>query len=226
MRFAPVQVHMNQIRVLIADDHDLFREGLRMLLAQDRGIMVVGEATDGFKALSLTESLQPDILLLDVRMPELGGLEVLPKIRATCPMTKVLILSGFPEDEFIASALELGAKGFLLKTLTHKDLLKAIHATYAGELWAERKVLAAVFETMLYRLKGPSLRRPDPRQPLTEREQEIVEHVIQGMTNKEVATQLGISDATVKTHMTNIFSKLKISRRLQLLLRQIVSRTD
>src|SRR3990172_5773513 len=88
---------MNQIRVLIADDHDLFREGLRMLLAQDRGIMVVGEATDGLTALSLTESLQPDILLLDVRMPELGGLEALPKLRAKCPLTKVLILSGFPD---------------------------------------------------------------------------------------------------------------------------------
>jgi len=226
MRFAPVQVHMNQIRVLIADDHDLFREGLRMLLAQDRGIMVVGEATDGLQALSLTESLQPDILLLDVRMPELDGLEALPKIRANCPMTKVLVLSGFPEDEFIARALELGAKGYLLKTLSHKDLLKAIHATHAGELWAERKVLAAVFETMVHRLNGPHLRLPDLRQPLTEREQEIVKHVVQGMTNKEVATQLGISDHTVKTHMTNIFSKLKVSRRLQLLLRQIVSRTD
>ena len=217
---------MYQITVLIADDHDLFREGLRMLLAQDRGIMVVGEATDGLKALSLTKSLQPDILLLDVRMPELDGLEALPRIRATCPMTKVLVLSGFPEDEFIARALELGAKGYLLKTLTHKDLLKAIHATHAGELWAERKVLAAVFETMVHKLRGPSLCQPDLRQPLTEREQEIVKHVIQGMTNKEVATQLGISDATVKTHMTNIFSKLKVSRRLQLLLRQIVSRTD
>ena len=217
---------MNQIRVLIADDHDLFREGLRMLLAQDRGIMVVGEATDGLKALSLTKSLQPDILLLDVRMPELGGLEALPKIRATCPMTKVLILSGFPEDELIARALELGAKGYLLKTLTHKDLLKAIHATNAGELWAERKVLAAVFETMVHKLNGPVLRLPDLRERLTEREQQIVKYVIQGMMNKEVATHLGISDATVKTHLSNIFRKLKVSRRLQLLLRQITERTD
>jgi DNA-binding NarL/FixJ family response regulator len=218
---------MKQITVLIADDHDLFREGLRMLLAQDRGIMVVGEATDGLQALSLTESLQPDILLLDVRMPELGGLEALPKIRATCPMTKVLILSGFPEDELIARALELGAKGYLLKTLTHKDLLKAIRATHAGELWAERKVLASVFETMLHsRLNGPSLRLPDLRERLTEREQQIVKYVIQGMMNKEVATHLGISDATVKTHLSNIFRKLKVSRRLQLLLRQITERTD
>jgi len=212
--------------VLIADDHGLFREGLRMLLAQDRGIMVVGEATDGLEALSLTKSLQPDILLLDVRMPEVGGLEVLPKIRANCPMTKVLILSGFPEDGFIASALELGAKGYLLKTLCHKELLKAIHATHAGELWAERKVLAAVFETMLQKWNGPVLRLPDLRQHLTEREQEVVKYVIQGMMNKEVAAQLGISNATVKTHLKNIFSKLKVSRRLQLLLRQIAEQTD
>jgi len=217
---------MKPITVLIADDHALYREGLRMLLAQDRGIMVVGEATDGLKALSLTKSLQPDILLLDVRMPELDGLEALPKIRENSPRTKVLVLSGFREDEFIARALELGAKGYLLKTLTHKDILKAIHATHAGELWAERKVLAAVFETMVHsRLNGPHLRLPDLRQHLTEREQEIVKYVIQGLMNKEVAAQLGISDATVKTHLRNIFSKLKVSRRLQLLLHRIVDRT-
>ncbi len=217
---------MNQITVLIADDHALFREGLRMLLAQDNSIMVVGEAGDGLQALSLTDSLQPDILLLDIRMPEVGGLEVLPRIRAKCPMTKVLILSGFPEDELVSKALELGAKGYLLKTLTHKDLLKAIHAAYAGEIWAERRVLTQILDNLrkkVHDLHGPLA---ETRESLTDREQEVVTWVMQGKTNKEIAAQLGISESTVKTHVSNIFSKLRVSRRLQLLLYRIADHTE
>ncbi len=217
---------MHQITVLIADDHALFREGLRMLLAQDHNIMVVGEAADGLQALSLADSLQPDILLLDIRMPEVGGLEALPRIRAKCPMTKILILSGFPEDELISKALEMGAKGYLLKTLTHKDLLKAIHATYAGEIWAERRVLTHILESLRKRVRD--LHRPlaETRETLTDREQEVVTWVMQGKTNKEIASQLGISESTVKTHVSNIFSKLRVSRRLQLLLYRIVDHTE
>ena len=102
---------MHQITLLIADDHALFREGLRMLLAQEQDIRVVGEATDGQQALNLVEALQPDILLLDVKMPQVDGLKALPKIRAKSPRTKVLILSGFPDDEFITEGLQHGAKG-------------------------------------------------------------------------------------------------------------------
>ncbi len=192
-----------------------------MLLAQDNRIMVVGEAEDGLQALSLTEYLQPDILLLDVQMPEVGGLEILPKLRAKCPLTKVLILSGFPEDELRTRALELGARGYLLKTLTHKDLLKAIHAAYAGEIWAERRVLTQILDNLrkkVHDLYGPLA---ETRESLTNREQEVVTWVMQGKTNKEIAAQLGISESTVKTHVSNIFSKLRISRRLQLLLHRI-----
>jgi|SRR3990172_3791152 len=214
-----------QITVLVADDHALFREGLRLLLAQDTRLMVVGEAADGLQALSLTESLQPDILLLDVRMPEVGGLEILPKLRAKCPLTKVLILSGFPEDDLVARALELGAKGYLLKTLTHKDLLKAIHATYAGEIWADRKVLTQILEGLrkkVHDLHGPLA---ETRESLTDREQEVVTWVMKGKRNKEIAAQLGISESTVKTHVGNIFNKLRVSRRLQLLLYRIADHT-
>ena len=132
---------MDHITVLIADDHVIFIEGLRLLLAQDEGIRVVGEATDGLQALNLAKILQPDILLLDVQMPGATGLEVLPKIGLNCPHTKILIISGFSDEEFIAEALQNGASGYLRKTLTHKHLLKAIRATHAGELWAERRVL-------------------------------------------------------------------------------------
>lgn len=197
-----------------------------MLLAQEPAISVVGEAADGLQAISLAESLQPDILLLDIRMPGLGGIEALPRIREKSPGTKVLILSGFPEDEFMVKALQLGAKGYLSKSLTHKDLVKAIRATYVGEVWAERKVLTEVLECLRQKVQEMNLSFSEMQEVLTDREQEIVRWVIQGMTNKEIAAKLKISDKTVKAHLSNVFSKLKISRRLQLALYRIVEQPD
>ena len=216
---------MSKITVLIADDHSLFREGLHMLLALEEDIQVVGEAADGLQALSMVETFQPHILLLDVRMPELSGLDVLPKIRGKSPGTKVLILSAFVDDDLIVEALQLGAKGYLLKTLTRADLVKAIRATNAGELWAERRVLTQTLEGLLERVNNLQGSIPDAREALTDREQEVVRWVIQGMSNKEIASQLGISEKTVKTHLSNIFTKLKVSKRLQLLLYRIVDHT-
>ena len=217
---------MNRIKVLIADDHALFREGLGMLLAQQDDIQVVGEAKDGLETLNQVEALQPDILLLDILMPEVGGLEVLPKIRARCPKTKVLMLTGFLEEELITEAMQNGAKGYLLKGADYKELVKAIRATHAGELWAERKVLTLLLESLFEKVSGLHASRSVSRESLTEREHEIVGWVIQGMTNKEIAEQLGISDKTVKTHLSNIFSKLKVSRRLELLLYRIADHSD
>jgi two-component system response regulator DegU len=217
---------MDPIKVLIADDHALFREGLRMLLTQESGIQVVGEATQGDEALSMAEALEPDILLLDIRMPKVDGLTVLPKIREKSPRTKVLILSAFFDDDLIIEAMQNGAKGYLLKEATYKDLIKAIYATHAGELWAERKVLTQLLESLFQKVNDPHVPISEIRENLTEREQEIVKWVIHGMTNKEIATQLGISDKTVKTHLGNIFSKLKVSRRLELLLYRIADRTS
>jgi NarL family two-component system response regulator YdfI len=217
---------MEQITVLIADDHTLFREGLVMLLSQQDDIKVVGEAEDGLQTLSMTEALQPDILLLDIRMPKLSGLEVLAKIRLNSPRTRTLILSGFFEDKLITDAFHHGAKGYVLKTARQEELIKAIQTTYAGELWAERKVLTQVVDSMLQRMEGLKTPPSALRENLTEREHEVAKWVIQGMTNKEIASQLGISERTVKAHLYNIFSKLKVSRRLQLLLHQIAERTE
>jgi DNA-binding NarL/FixJ family response regulator len=207
---------MDPIRVLIAGDHTLFREGLSLFLAQQQDMQVIGEADDGPQALRMAEALQPDIVLLDVQMPQAGGLEILPNIRARSPRTNVLILSGVLEHAFIAEALLQGAIGYLLKTATHADLAKAIRTTHAGELWAQRKVLTQVLEHMrqqLRALQGPPL---ELQETLTDREREIVNWVMQGMLNKEIATQLGISEKTVKAHLRNIFRKLKVSRRAQL----------
>ncbi len=207
---------MQQITVLIADDDTLLREGLHLLLAQYKDIQVVGEAVDGLQALSMAEALQPDILLLDVSMPEASGLQILPKIRARSPRTKVLMLSGFSGDTFVAEALQHGARGYLLKTATHKDLVKAIRVTHAGDIWAERKLLAQALEGVLQRAADGQLPLAVTWENLTDREYEIVRWAVQGMTNKEIAMKLGISHKTVKTHLTNVFGKLNVTRRGQL----------
>lgn len=206
-------VVMNRITVLIADDHAISREGLGMFLAQEEDIQVVGEATDDLHAIGMTEALQPDILLLDVKIPALGGIETLPKIREKSPGTKVLILSEFSEAEFMVKVLQLGAKGYLSNSLAPKDLVKAIRATEAGEIWAERKVVTEALESLRQKVQAMNLLPSEIQEVLTDREYEISKWVIQGMTNKEIAAQLGISDKTVKTHLSNIFNKLKISRR-------------
>lgn len=215
---------MERIKVLIADDHALFREGLGMLLAQQDDIQVVGEAKDGPETLNMVEALQPDILLLDILMPKPGGLEILPKIRARSPKTKVLILTGFFEEELITEAMQSGAKGYLMKTGDHNELVKAIRATQSGDLWAERRVLTLLLESLFQKIDGLNASLSAYRENLTEKEQEIIELVIRGMTNKEIAEQLGIGDQTVKIHLGDIFSKLRVSKRLELLLHRIADR--
>ena len=217
---------MNQIRVLIADDHTLFREGLSMLLAGEPDINVVGEAADGFQALSMAEALQPDIMLLDIRMPGMDGLEVLRRIREKSPKMKVIVLSGFFEEELIVEAFEHGAKGYLQKITSPADLVKALRATHAGELWAHPRVLSQVLESLLGKVHAPHLALSEMHGNLTDREKEVVERVKVGKTNKEIAADLGISEKTVKAHLSNVFSKLNIGRRLQLLLYRIEDRTE
>lgn len=216
---------MSAISVLIANNHTRFRKGIRALLAQAHDIQVVGEATDGPQAIRMAKALQPDVLLLDTHICTRRGLRVLPQIRKTSPRTDVLIFSECSEDGFVNKALQLGAKGYLSKSLDHKDVVKAIRATRTGEIWAGRKVLAETLEGLLQKTQETNLPLSEMREALTDREQEIVGWVIQGMTNREIAGLLGISDNTVKTHLRNIFGKLKISRRLQLALYRIVDRT-
>jgi DNA-binding NarL/FixJ family response regulator len=162
------------------------------------------------------EALQPHILLLDVRLPNMGGLEVLSRIRIRSPRTKILILAGFLEESFIASALQHGAHGCVLQTAVPTDLVKAIRTTYAGELWAQRKLLTRVVETLRQRMDALEGFPSEMRETLTDREQEVSIWAVQGMTNKEVAAQLGISAKTVKTHLQKVFRKLNVRRRVQL----------
>ncbi len=197
-----------------------------MLLASEHDIRVVGEAENGLQALSMAETLKPDVLLLDIRMPEADGLQVLPGLLERSPKTKVLILTGFLDYEFIATALQGGARGYLMKTSKLGELVRAIRAVHAGEIWAERKVLTELLEGLLRRVNHLTRPRSETREALTEREHDVVQWVIQGMTNKEIATKLNISDKTVKTHLSNIFRKLNVSGRLELLLSRLVDQAS
>jgi DNA-binding NarL/FixJ family response regulator len=208
---------MPPITTLIAVESALFRAGLRLVLGPQDDLQIVGEAADGPQALRLVEALHPDLLLLDLELPEAGGLALLPQLQALSPTTSTLLLAGRLDDALIVEALQHGAKGYLPKTATPDQLLKAIRTIAAGELWVRRVLLTQVVERWRHLVQaqhGPLAVR---RGILTAREHEIVRGVQQGLTNKEIATQLGISDKTVKTHLSAIFRKLQVRRRVQLL---------
>jgi len=205
------------LTVLIAVEHALFREGIRVFLAEQADVEVIGEAADGVQMLRLMEALRPDVLMLDIQMPEVGGLEILAIVQGLSPRTKVLLLSARLEDDFISEALQQGAHGYLPKTATHRELLRAIRALAAGELWAPRTLLTLVVERLRQRALARQDLPPALRQPLTTREHEVVQGVRQGLTNREIATRLGISEKTVKTHLSSVFRKLYIRRRVDLL---------
>jgi DNA-binding NarL/FixJ family response regulator len=208
---------MDLITVFIADANVLLRQRLSKCLAQQADLHVVGDAADGRQVLSGVEALQPHILLLDIRIPEIGVPEVLPRIWATSPRTKILLLAEHFEEEFIARALQHGAHGCVLKTAPPVELGKAIRSTQAGELWAPRQLLTHVVETLRQRMDELQGSLSELGEVLTDREQEVALWAVQGLTNHAIATQLGISAKTVKTHLQNAFRKLKVSRRGQLL---------
>jgi DNA-binding NarL/FixJ family response regulator len=206
---------MPPITVLIAVESALLRVGIRLFLAEQEDLQVVGEAADGPQMLRLVETLHPDILLLDLQLPEGSGLALLPQLQGRSPRTYTLLLEGMLDDALIAEALQQGAKGYVPKTVTPDELIKAIRKTYAGELWVRRVLLTQVVEHLRHQAQhGPLV---VGRETLTAREHEIVRGVRQGLTNKQIATQLGISEKTVKTYLSTIFRKLRVGRRVQLL---------
>jgi DNA-binding NarL/FixJ family response regulator len=207
----------NAITVLIAVEPGLFREGLHLFLAEQEDLEVVGEATEAVQILHAMEALRPEILMLDIQMPAVGALEMLAPIQALSPRTKVLLLAVRLEDDLLSEALEKGAHGYLPKAATHRELLRAIRALAAGELWAPRTLLTRVVERLRQRVETLRGFPPTARELLTAREWEVVQGVIQGLANREIATRLGIREKTVKTHLSNVFRKLNIRRRIDLL---------
>jgi len=207
----------DHIRIVIADDHRLFREGLIELLRREEAIEVVGEAANGREVLKALDEFHPDVLLLDLFMPEMDGLDVLPQIRERNSGTKVLILTGYFDQELVFRTLWEGARGYLQKSVSSAELLKAIRAVHSGEAWIERGVMGHLLEE-LPRQDNRVNKRGQSAELLSQREAEIARFVAEGLSNKEVADRLFISEKTVKSHLVSIFRKLHVRHRLQLAL--------
>ena len=203
------------IKVLIADDHRLFREGLRSLLHEEKSIQIVGEAVNGPQTISITSDLKPDIVLLDITMPEMNGIEVIPHIREKSPKTKTLMLTASVDEDTIFRALTAGAKGYISKDASVSDLIKAIQAVHRGELWVERKLVSKFFDKGAISNDGAEDELEQRNEGLSPREQEVLGCLTKGCTNKEIAEALFISEKTVKNHLHNIFRKLNITKRLE-----------
>ena len=202
------------VRVLLVDDDDLMRAGLREVLSSDETVEVVGEATDGLHAVDRTARVNPDVVLMDVRMPRLDGISATREILAAAPAVKVLVLTTFEEDDYIFGSLSAGASGFLLKRTSPEDLLAAIAAVAAGDSLLSPSVTRRVIDRMAQLPTGGAVldRRLDE---LTPREREVLEQVARGLSNGEIAEALVIEESTVKTHVKRILMKLRLRDRVQ-----------
>jgi DNA-binding NarL/FixJ family response regulator len=205
-------------RILIADDHPIFRDGLRRLLESERDFRVVGEACDGIEAVDLARKLKPEILLLDLAMPRRAGLEALRELSTDATAVRVILLTAAAEKEQIVEALQLGARGVVLKDSATQILLKSIRAVMSGEYWVGRESVSNLVQYLKSLIGSSTVASRQRRYGLTPRELEIISAVVAGYANKEIAEHFKISEDTVKHHLSNIFDKLGVSTRLELAL--------
>lgn len=205
----------NAIRILLADDHPIFRDGVRKLLESDDSVTIVGEASNGVECIQMLSKLKPDILLLDLRMPEKDGLTVLEEVNFDTLSTRVIVLTATEDDNDVVRAVRLGARGVVLKQSATDLLLKSIEKVNAGEIWLDKRMTQEVMRAFTKSSEsGPRREKP----LLSDREREIVALVAQGFRNREIGEKLFISEQTVKNHLHNIFDKLGVSDRLELAL--------
>ena len=201
-------------RILIADDHALVRGGLRMVLDAQPDLDVVGEAADGRQALQLARKLSPDLVLMDIRMPGLDGLETTRRLLAQQPNAKVLVLTTFDVDEYVHNAIRAGASGFLLKTTPPQQLVTGIRTVMAGDALLAPEITRRLLDRFVARPLRPTGTPPDFAE-LSARELEVLRLIANGRSNAEIAAELFLSEATVKTHVTHILTKLGLRDRVQ-----------
>jgi len=210
---------MHAIRILIADDHPVFRQGLHSIFRNEKEFTVVGEATDGRQALELTKKLTPDILLLDLVMPQLTGLETLRELAGSATPVRTIVLTASIEKEQIVQALQLGARGILLKDAATDVLLSGIRTVMNGQFWVGQSKVTDLVEILHSYMPAPT--GPTALKQtfgLTARELDVVSAIVSGFTNREIAGKFSISEQTVKHHLRNIFDKVGVSNRLELAL--------
>ncbi|MFH1169095.1 MAG: response regulator transcription factor [Chloroflexota bacterium] len=203
---------MLKIRILLADDHAVLREGMRNLLEREKDMEVVGEASDGEEALQLVSELKPDVVLMDIVMPKINGIEATRKIKQISPATNVLILTAYSDMQYILGLLEAGACGYLLKSARSSEIAGAIRAVLSGESVLDPVVTQKLLER-LAGAKSDAASRPQSKGQLSQREIEILRLAAKGMSNKDIANSLFLSVRTVKAHLTNIFNKMGVGNR-------------
>ncbi len=207
---------MDRISILLVEDHVVVRQGTRQLLEREQDLEVIGEAGNGEEAVRLASQLKPDVVIMDVAMPKLSGIEATKQIKKLLPLTIVLVLTGYDYDEYIFSLLEAGAAGYLLKDVSGDELISAVRAVYAGEPMFHPRVLRKIMNRF-----SPPVAEPAPARPievLSEREMEVLKSAAKGMSNKDIGKALFISERTVQAHMRSIFNKLGVGSRSEAVL--------
>lgn len=208
----------DQVHILIADDHPVFRLGLRKLLEAEPGLHVVGEAADGEEALRMVRQLKPELLLLDISMPKVQGLDALRDLSKSESQTRTIVLTASIAREQVIEALQLGARGIVMKHSATDLLIKSIRSVMAGQYWVGHESVSDLVDVLRRVTPQDSGSKARPDFGLTPREREVVGLIVAGYTNKDLAKKLSISEQTVKHHLTNIFDKLGVSNRLELVL--------
>jgi DNA-binding NarL/FixJ family response regulator len=205
---------MEKIRIIFAEDHVLVREGTRQILDRQEDLEVVGEAADGIEAVELVRRLSPDLAILDISMPRMGGIEATKRIKEIAPKTSVLILTAYDDDQYVFALLEAGAAGYLLKDVSGDDLVRAVRAVHAGEPVLHPTIARKVLSRFAARRREP-LPLPLEDDTLSQRELEVLRLAASGMSNAAIAQELGLSARTVQVHLTHIFAKLGVASRTE-----------
>lgn len=206
------------IRVLVVDDHPVVREGIAAMLSRQPDLAVVGEAADGLEAVERAAELHPDVVLMDLQMPRLDGVEAIRRIRAQLPVTQVIILTTYDTDELVFQGIQAGARGFLLKDAPREELFRAIAAVHRGESLLQPSVAAKLIDRVTHMGSAPP---PAAEDRLSEREMDVLRLMAKGQPNKEIAQVLFISESTVKTHIASIFQKLGVRDRTEAVTRAL-----